>query len=192
MRTHVRKRCPCPQTGQRRLAPRRRRDEVVVTSPSCSHRPVRSMVGAIPSTVVSDPSPTEVSAPRPPADDVDALAQVYRVLAADDLAGYCPIYERIALAMADDPASLVLLLDGAPVGRTPVLAFAATHDLVLSDPDSPLAQIYAGRSSADPWPPFRALLHDRTDEVVHRMRTKSIQTNEVGRSAALLSALDHV
>ncbi len=142
---------------------------------------------------MTDPSRADVStAADPGTDGVDALAGRYRQLAAGDLAGYCPIYERIALALADDPTSLVLLLDAAPVGRTPVLAFAATHDLVLSAPGSPLAEIYAGRSTADPWPPFRALLHERTPEIVHRMRTRSIQTNEVGRSAALLPALVHV
>ncbi len=145
---------------------------------------------------MSEPSGTGVSSPgnhvltdprRSP--DVEALAARCIVLADDDFAGYSPIYERIARALADDDASLALLLDAAPVGRTPVLALAAVHDIVLSEPGSPLAAIYAGHSGADPWPPFRELLHARTAEVLLRMRTRSIQTNEVGRSAALLPAL---
>jgi hypothetical protein len=60
---------------------------------------------------------------------------------------------------------------------------------VLSEPESILAGIYAGRSAADAWPPFRELLQARSSEVLRRMRTRSIQTNEVGRSAALLPAL---
>ena len=123
------------------------------------------------------------------AGDVAALSARFTRWAADDLVGYCPIYEQIAHGMVGDPESLALLLGPAPIGRTPVLALAAVHDLVLGHPDSPLAAIYAGRSAIDPWPPFRDLLHQRHDAVVERMRTRSIQTNEVGRSAALLPAL---
>ena len=144
---------------------------------------------------MSDSSGTDVSAPESGATQPDlsgdaaALAARFLALADDDFAGYSPTYERIARSIAADPASLALLLDAAPLGRTPVLALAAVHDLVLADPDSELAAVYAGRRDVDPWPPFRALLHDRTAEVVRRMRTRSIQTNEVGRSAALFPAL---
>ena len=145
---------------------------------------------------MSDPSGTGVSAggsdvltgsPRAP--EIDALAARCLVLADDDFAGYSPIYERIARALADDDESLALLAGTAPVGRIPVLALAAVHDIVLSEPESPLAAIYAGRVGADPWPPFRELLLGRSAEVLERMATRSIQTNEVGRSAALLPAL---
>ena len=138
---------------------------VVGTHPLCALRPDRSIPGAVASAPVSDPSGTDVStsasdvppttasgsvATRP---DTSALAARFETLADDDFAGYCPIYERIARAIADDGASLALLLDAAPVGRTPVLFLAAVHDLVLGDPDGTLAHIYAGRSDADPWPP---------------------------------------
>ncbi len=126
---------------------------------------------------------------RPTVVGAERLAARFRRLAHDDLVGYCPTYERIAEALADDPASLELLLDAAPVGRTPVLSFAATHDLVLAEPDSELAAVYRGESAADPWPLYRALLHRRSAEILTRMRTRSIQTNEVGRSAGLVPAL---
>ena len=145
---------------------------------------------------MSDPTGSDVSSagndvltgPRR-SPDLEALAERCIVLADDDFAGYSPIYERIARALADDDRSLALLLDAAPTGRTPVLALAAVHDIVLAEPGSPLAEIYAGRSAGDPWPPFRELLHTRSAEVLLRMRTRNIQTNEVGRSAALLPAL---
>jgi len=122
----------------------------------------------------------------------DALADRFRRLCAHDFVGYCPIYERVALALADDERSLELLTGVAPVGRTPVLCLAAVHDLVLADPGSHLAAIYDGRSSDDPWPPFRELLHSSSDAVLDRMRTRTIQTNEVGRSAALAPSLTWV
>ena len=147
---------------------------------------------------MSDTSGTDVSTPDDGApDDVastptTALAERFLELAANDFAGYSPVYERIARAIADDEASLALLLDAAPVGRTPVLALAATHHLVLGGAGGALPDIYAGRADADPWPPFRDLLHSHHAEVLHLMRTRSIQTNEVGRSAALLPALGRV
>jgi hypothetical protein len=124
--------------------------------------------------------------------DTTALADRFSVLADDDFAGYSPVYERIARAIADDPESLALLVDVAPTGRAPVLFLAATHDLVLAGLGGQLGAIYAGSSDADPWPPFRELLHTRTAEILRRMRTRSIQTNEVGRSAALLPAVGRV
>ncbi|HEY6532024.1 MAG TPA: DUF2332 domain-containing protein [Acidimicrobiales bacterium] len=121
--------------------------------------------------------------------ETDALAARFEQLASEDFAGYCPIYERIARCIADDEASLSLLFEVAPTGRTPILALAAVHDRVLSEPSSALAAVYAGRSDADPWPLFRQLLHSARADVVDRMRTHSIQTNEVGRAAALAPAL---
>ncbi|MCD9623545.1 DUF2332 domain-containing protein [Rhabdothermincola salaria] len=138
-------------------------------------------------------APTTTPGPADgPVGDVDALAGRFRLLADQDFTGYCPVYDRVARAIADDPASLRRLLGPAPVNRTPVLALAAIHHLVLAEPMSPLAAIYRGADDADPWPLVRDLLHERSDEVRHLMATRSIQTNEVGRSAALVPALGEV
>lgn len=127
--------------------------------------------------------------PTAVAGGTEDLAERFLVLADHDFAGYSPVYERVARALADDPEALGLLLDGAPARRAAVLALAAVHDVVLGEPDSELARIYRGELDADPWPPFRALLVGRAPEVLGRMRTRSVQTNEVGRSAVLLPAL---
>ena len=121
--------------------------------------------------------------------DVSALAERFRTLADTDYAGYSPTYERIARALAAEPDTLALLAGVAPTGRTPVLSFAAVHDIVLAEPDQPLAAIYAGDRREDPWPAYRALLQARSGDVAERMRTRAIQTNEVGRSAAIAPAL---
>jgi len=70
-----------------------------------------------------------------------------------------------------------------------VLFLAATHDLVLDEDASELAAIYRGDSVADPWPPFRDLVDRRRDDLADRLQTRSVQTNEVGRSAAIALAL---
>ena len=121
--------------------------------------------------------------------DVEKLAARFRLLADGDFAGYCPAYDRIARALADEDDALGLLIGLVPVNRTPVLSLAATHDLVLADPGGELAAIYRGDLERDPWPAFRALLYHHTDQIRDLMATRSIQTNEVGRTTALLPAL---
>ncbi len=99
----------------------------------------------------------------------------------------------MARAVADDPVVLAFVADhvapGARRGRNPVLFLAATHDAVLARPDSALAAIYRGESDADPWPAFRALVDEAADEIAAHLATGAVQTNEVGRSAALVPAL---
>ncbi len=70
-----------------------------------------------------------------------------------------------------------------------MLFLAATHDLVLDEDASELAAIYRGDSVADPWPPFRDLVDRRRDDLADCLQTRSVQTNEVGRSALLAPAL---
>ncbi|CAB4322633.1 unannotated protein [freshwater metagenome] len=119
---------------------------------------------------------------------IEELQAMFLVLADQDLAGYCPIYERIARSIAEDDEILSLITEHRPGStRTAVLALGATHDLVLRDPDSELAAIYRGENNDDPWPLFRALIIDNAPAIAATMRTRTTQTNEVGRSANLLA-----
>jgi len=134
-------------------------------------------------------------------DRLDRLADVYRVLADSEFRGYCPIYERLATSLADDPTPLGPFVASIErVGLFPVLLFACVHDLVLTadhpstrdaDPVAELAEIYAG-SGADPWPTFRRVLTEHIDELTTLLQARSVQTNEVGRTTALLPALTAV
>lgn len=99
--------------------------------------------------------------------------------------------------MTDEVALLARLLLPHPDQRVPTLLFAAVHDVLLAGDGHPLAAWYGsitdparpvGQGDDDPWPHFRWLaLED--DDVAERLRTRSTQTNEVGRCAALLPAL---
>jgi hypothetical protein len=62
---------------------------------------------------------------------------------------------------------------------------AAVHYLVLEGSDHPLAEVYAGRSDADPGTLFLGYFHSRQDEVMAILGTRHIQTNGCGRSAAV-------
>lgn len=125
----------------------------------------------------------------------DELADFYRFLAEAELDGYCDLYARLARATADDDDLLARIVTMAPAGKVlPVLLFAAVHHLVLADPTSPLAATYRGDpgSDPDPWPAYRELVADRYDELAELVATRTIQTNEVGRSSVLLPALTAV
>jgi hypothetical protein len=59
------------------------------------------------------------------------------------------------------------------------------HYLLLEGYDHPLADIYAGRSDADPGPPFLELCRTRRQDVLALLSTRHIQTNDCGRSALI-------
>lgn len=159
--------------------------------PAPDAEPGTRAVGNVPPMPTADPPTTTPGPSTGSLGDLDALAARLQLFADHDFADYCPIYERIARSLTGDPEALDRLLGVVPVNRTPVLSLAATHFLVLGDPDSELASIYRG-SPDDPWPPFRALLMERTDEIRRLMATRSIQTNEVGRAAAIHAGLTAV
>ena len=122
---------------------------------------------------------------------VERLARQCRIFADKEGKGYSAIYERLAWALADDDQMLDWLTCVGDPLRVPINLFAAVHYLVRQQPDSELARIYAG-AGGDPWPAFRQFFTARTDEIKALMATRAIQTNEVGRSAALVPAMSFV
>jgi hypothetical protein len=106
----------------------------------------------------------------------------------NDCVGYSPIYDRVTRALATDPQLLDWLVGVGDPRRMPINLLAAVHYLARREPNGELAQIYAGRPG-DPWPPFRSFLLANADAVAELMVTRTIQTNEVGRSAVLVPAI---
>ena len=112
-------------------------------------------------------------------------------------ASRAPLYARLSPAIAADD-DLLALLDGAPVEqRLPVLLFAAVHLLVLEGRSDDLARHYpnlhrGGTTTADPFPGFRRVALANADRVRDLVSTRSTQTNEIGRCALYLPALDAV
>ena len=124
---------------------------------------------------------------------IDDLAALFVFLADTDFAGYSPLYESLARAVAAD-TDLLAFISGAASpntrrGRIPVLFFAAVHDAALANPGSDLAAAYRGESSVDPFEALVRLIDEQRELVTETMRTRSVQTNEVGRSALLRPAI---
>ncbi|HKA04248.1 MAG TPA: DUF2332 domain-containing protein, partial [Acidimicrobiales bacterium] len=118
------------------------------------------------------------------ATELDDVAYLFRVLAEVDYRGASPLYERLALAAADDPDVLALLLPAARRDRLPHLLFAAVQDLLLADGSDPLAAF-----DGEPYASFRNWCLARRPEIEARAASRFVQTNEVGRCAAVLLCL---
>jgi hypothetical protein len=104
----------------------------------------------------------------------DETGQLYREFAAREARGRSPLYERLALGVAED-ADLLRLLNRAPSSkRQPNLLFASVR--------------FLGGIGTD-YESFRSFVLERQVEVSDLLLHRRTQTNEVGRCAALLPVL---
>lgn len=123
----------------------------------------------------------------------DELARRFREWAEVDGPGYAPMYMQLAYAAAEDPSTLEILATAPPGQRRPVMFFAAIHDLLLRGFDHELARWYPDLDGSipdrDPGPVLLDFCAQHRDELIDVVATHRVQTNEVGRAAALLPAL---
>ena len=106
-----------------------------------------------------------------------------------------PLYARLLTRLADDVgrsgASWAVLreLAGDPADSAPALRFmGAVHRLVIEGKATELARYYpssGGTETGDPWPAFIATIEENATELKHSLH-RPVQTNEVGRAAALV------
>lgn len=132
---------------------------------------------------------------------------------AQEVQATSPLYERLSLALAQEPVAEDLMLQAPPSQRRPNLLFAAVHDLLLAGTDHPLASLYptvlavrhpdlpidelpVSAPSADHAPEQPDLIEAFLDvlityqpQITQTMRTRHTQTNEAGRGAALWPGL---
>ena len=115
----------------------------------------------------------------------------------EQVARRLPLYRYLCERISRDPEVAGLLALARPGQQVPNLLLAAVHDVLLAGGGRPLDRWYGsltehphpvGNGADDPWPAFRELALE--DPQVRRdLRTRSTQTNEVGRCCALLPAL---
>ena len=123
------------------------------------------------------------------AEPLDELAHLWRWFAEDLFAGSCPIYQQIARSVAEDRELLALQFSALPHAHFPPMLLAGAHYLLLDGVEHPLADVYAGRSTASPAPLFRDLCLGHEGDLLDVLNARTVQTNEVGRSALLGPAL---
>ncbi len=99
--------------------------------------------------------------------------------------GYSPLYERITAAVADDDETLELVRAAPPAAHIPLTLLGAVHYLLLEGFEHPLAEVYAGRSDADPAPLFLDVCRARRSDIEALLATRQIQTNDCGRSTLI-------
>ncbi len=106
--------------------------------------------------------------------------------------GDCPLYETLALVVADDRELLELAShrqEGQPIAN---MLFGAVHYLLAKSPGELLATHYRtltpGPEAGDLRSLFREFCLSRGPKIVRILETRMVQTNEVRRSACLLPA----
>jgi hypothetical protein len=120
------------------------------------------------------------------------LAELWTWFADTSCAGYSPLYDRIARAVAASPEMIDLISEAPPSGHQPTVLLASVHYLLLDGLDHPLTAVYAGTSDADPGPLFVDVCLRHRSRVLELLATRHTNTNEVGRSAVLGPALTTV
>ncbi|WP_090384131.1 DUF2332 domain-containing protein [Natronobacterium texcoconense] len=108
----------------------------------------------------------------------------------------CPLYATVAEATATDDHLLDIASEASVSQPEPELLLAAVHSLLLQGRDHPLAQFYPtcnrNGPDEDPVPHFRDFCVTNEDTLRSIIATRRCQTNDVGRSAILLPAFEHV
>jgi hypothetical protein len=115
----------------------------------------------------------------------DDLGWIWEWFGHHQFRGYSPLYERIAASVAADRWVLDLVQAAPPEAHLPPCLLGAVHYLLLDGLDHPLADVYAGRSDADPGPLFVDVCRAHPDELAALLSFRRVQTNDCGRSALL-------
>ncbi len=129
--------------------------------------------------------------PQVQASDLQSLAARFRHFSDVDFRGSSPLYELLALGVADDEEMLALAANTPPSQPPTLLLFGAVQYLLLKQLDEPLAAFYPTISAAlapseDPYPYFRAFCLEHRYTIIQLLTTRLVQTHEVGRCALLL------
>jgi hypothetical protein len=131
---------------------------------------------------------------REPGDDAE-LARGFEELARAALPR-APLYAALSRGIAERPELAALLRHAPPEQRLPVLLLACVHDLLLREPDQPLARWYGSIDEHPRRPDDPGLVAAFADFVAARrtlltelLAVRRTQTNEVGRCALFLPAL---
>jgi hypothetical protein len=109
-----------------------------------------------------------------------------------------PLYQVLSRTVVTDERLLDLAAETRPGQQPANMLMAATHLLVLKDPELPFARFFASVYGDDVRPPqdagaeFSAFCTDHHDAIVQILRERLVQTNAPGRGAALRLAMHEI
>ena len=111
--------------------------------------------------------------------------------------GGSPLYERLALAIAEDAEMLALAALARAEQPQANILFGAVHALLLSGAQHPLTEYYRSCGGARPaddgaYPAFKSFVDREREHIEPIIKTRVTNTNEVGRSALLYLAYDFI
>ena len=134
----------------------------------------------------------------PPLDkyQLERLAARFKSFAVEQFQSYTPLYEMLALGIAEDHELLNVLfsdIDDQPV--MPLLFLGSVHFLLLKGVEHPLAAYYPSFTDnpdhpENAYPVFRAFCLEYRAEIRKMLRIRRVQTNEVQRCACLLPVFE--
>jgi hypothetical protein len=121
----------------------------------------------------------------------------WEFFAAEARRGKSPLYEKLALGIGAD-ATLTALAMRKKEGQPPAnILLAAVHLLLLQGVNHPLSDHFPSvrpdaAPSGDPVALFADFVHTHAESLIPIIESGVTNTNEVGRSASLLPAFDHI
>jgi hypothetical protein len=132
--------------------------------------------------------------PTPDAERIAALRRTFRTFAERECRGVSPLYEGLALGVAENDRLLALADEARPGQPRANMLLGAVHALLLEEPAQPgLADHYPDLrpdplSSETAFPAFRAFCIEHAAALRRILRTRVVGTNEPARAACLMPA----
>ena len=128
---------------------------------------------------------------------MDKMGERFRYFAGKIYADRSPLYTNLALRVAEDPELLRLAASAQEKAALPNLFFAAVHLLLLNGEHHQLAAFYPSLNNSSRqydyvYPYFRSFVLEHPREIREIMKTRSVQTNEIGRCAVLVPGFELV
>jgi hypothetical protein len=109
-----------------------------------------------------------------------------------------PLYQVLSRAVAADADLLALAAEARPGQQPANMLMAATHLLVLKNPELPFARFFASVQGDGAEPPegagaeFGAFCAEHRDEITRILRERLVQTNAPGRGVAVRLAMHEI
>ncbi|WP_281975156.1 DUF2332 domain-containing protein [Halobacillus litoralis] len=129
--------------------------------------------------------------------DTNQLKKIFEDFAEIECEGSSLLYKTLALKIAEDEELLNLCSHAQEGQPIPNLLFGSVHYLLLQGKQHHLQAFYPSIvaetvQEGDPYPFFQDFCEVYREEIIALLRTKLVQTNEVGRCAYLYPAFCHI